>query len=117
MKKEKSAINIFGGTYIINLHMTSLLHCRYVGYLLGIDESLIPKTCQEAASTMHAIKNHQLSDPDEDSIRLVNSLFDQLHLHPTYLFVHRSMWHIMCRFKKFAIIDKNSFSSQQIFGR
>ncbi|WP_394836679.1 DUF2236 domain-containing protein [Pendulispora rubella] len=85
----------FSVTYLLTLRFMGFLHSqrerdsivhfwRYVGYLMGIDEHLLPRNFREATRYLRLVGTSQ-PDPDEDSRALAAALLDAplgLALHP-----------------------------------
>lgn len=70
---------------------------RTVGFYIGIDDRVLAKNYEQSLDLMKAVQIHQWS-PSEGSKKLVNSLFQSLHLRPRYFFLPSSFWHALSRF-------------------
>lgn len=65
------------GFRITNEEFADVLHLwRYIGYLLGDDDRLLPKTAEEAVQALGFVAAGNDNIPDKDSITLANDLID-----------------------------------------
>jgi len=64
---------------------------RWVGYLIGVREEALPTSWKETCYLAFAIKEHQWS-PDEDSKKLVQALYNSLHLRWKYFYLPSQFW-------------------------
>ncbi|UFH56033.1 oxygenase MpaB family protein [Spirosoma sp. KNUC1025] len=62
------------------------MHCwRVIGYIMGLDDDLLPNNAADALALGHAILNHQAA-PSEQGKSLMSALFDFIHkLSPSFI--------------------------------
>jgi len=81
---------------------------RFVGYLIGIDDRLLTQNFDDGVKQAYAIFFHQWN-PNEQSIQLVDKLFDACSYKPSYFFVPRPFFSSLTRY---LIGDKQADSLQ-----
>lgn len=73
------------------------LDIRYVGYIMGVKEELLPKTYVEMIDLAYAINKHQCK-PNDISTALVRLLFEGINFSPYYFFLPGVFWSELSRF-------------------